>query len=74
MRWLNWTLTILFFWILPFHWLMCRLTARRCPRCASKWQTELVGEWDGEEWVCHCCDWFWIADPKTGTVRFQDGK
>lgn len=40
-------------------WLLCRLTARRCPACRSKWRTELVGEWDGEMWACHACGHYW---------------
>lgn len=44
---------------LPF-WLMCRFKAKRCPNCDSKWRTELVGEWDGEDdWHCHKCGQFW---------------
>jgi hypothetical protein len=42
-----------------FHWLGCRLKAERCPRCGSKWQTELVGEWGAEQWQCHACDHYW---------------
>jgi len=41
-------------------WLSCRLSAQRCPSCGSKWQTELTGEWDGEEdWRCHRCGRHW---------------
>lgn len=42
----------------PF-WLSCRLTAKRCPQCSSKWQTELQGEWGGELWKCHACGCCW---------------
>lgn len=49
---------LLSFWLLT--WLMCRLTAERCPRCGSKWQTETIGEWDGcAAWQCHGCAKFW---------------
>ena len=41
------------------HWLLCRLTARRCPRCGSRWRTELVGEWETEAWACHACGYYW---------------
>ena len=41
-------------------WLRCRLTARPCPACGSRWRTELTGEWDGEEdWRCHACGRHW---------------
>ncbi len=44
----------------PLHWLLCRLTAERCPSCGSKWRTEKTGEWDGEEdWHCHRCGRWW---------------
>ncbi len=41
-------------------WLICRLWARPCPNCQSRWSTELNGEWDGiEEWHCdRCGQWF----------------
>lgn len=52
-------LFVLFIPFWPVFWLDCRLTARRCPRCDSKWRTELVGEWDGEEWKCHACGHYW---------------
>lgn len=42
---------ILFIFMIPFwpiFWLDCRLSAKQCPQCQSKWRTELVGEWDGE--------------------------
>jgi hypothetical protein len=45
------------FW--PLFWLSCRLKAKRCPNCGSKWQTELVGEWDCEMWRCHNCTHYW---------------
>ena len=49
-------------------WLVCRLTARRCPNCDSKWRTELIGEWDGvEDWHCHCCGVSWGFDIETET-------
>lgn len=42
------------------EWLACRLTAARCPRCGSKWQTENLGEWDGcAAWQCHRCAKYW---------------
>lgn len=50
---------ILFIPFWPLFWLMCRLEAKRCPKCASKWRTELVGEWDGEMWKCHACGHCW---------------
>lgn len=40
-------------------WLTCRLGAKQCPKCGSKWRTELVGEWDGEMWDCHACGHHW---------------
>lgn len=40
-------------------WLTCRVSAKRCPACGSKWQTELRGEWDGEMWTCHACSHNW---------------
>jgi hypothetical protein len=45
--------------LLGLHWLCCRLNAERCPRCGSKWRTELVGEWGGEQWTCHACGHHW---------------
>jgi hypothetical protein len=45
------------FW--PLHWLSCRLTAQRCPKCGSKWRTTLVGEWGGEDWHCAACGHWW---------------
>lgn len=45
------------FW--PLFWLMCRLHAQVCPQCGSKWQTELMGEWQGEHWKCHNCQHSW---------------
>jgi hypothetical protein len=53
---------VLFVLMLPFYplfWLLCRLEAQRCPGCGSKWQTELMGEWDGEDWHCHACGRWW---------------
>lgn len=47
------------FW--PLFWLMCRIEARRCPDCGSEWKTELVGEWDGEDWHCHACNNWWTV-------------
>lgn len=40
-------------------WLSCRLGARKCPQCGSKWRTELRGEWGGEDWKCHACGHAW---------------
>lgn len=48
-------------WLL--FWLVCRLKAQRCPRCGSRWQTELQGEWDGEMWHCHNCGLGWDYPP-----------
>jgi hypothetical protein len=45
--------------LIGLHWLGCRLSARRCPRCGSKWRTELVGEWGAEQWQCHACAHYW---------------
>lgn len=50
-------LCLLPFW--PLLWLSCRIGAARCPDCGSKWQTELMGEWDGEDWKCHNCGLYW---------------
>jgi hypothetical protein len=41
------------------EWLLCRLHAKPCPRCNSQWGTELVGEWDGEQWRCSVCKHYW---------------
>ena len=49
--------------MLAAHWLSCRVTARRCPRCGSKWRTELVGEWDAEQWQCRRCGKYWEHRP-----------
>ncbi len=58
-----WVLNLLLFFLYlplaPGLWLYCRLTAQQCPNCKSKWRTELVGEWDGEDWHCHNCGQFW---------------
>lgn len=44
------------------NWLACRLTAERCPECGSRWQTQLTGEWDGEEdWSCLACGYSWAV-------------
>ncbi len=61
LRVVNAVLFVLFIPFLPFFWLSCRLSAQRCPECGSKWQTELTGEWDGEDWHCHCCENRWIV-------------
>lgn len=51
---------LLLFWLLT--WLLIRLSAERCPRCGSKWQTEALGEWDGcAAWQCHCCAKYWTV-------------
>lgn len=47
-------------WLWSAFWLTCRLGAVRCPECGSKWQTELMGEWDGEDWKCHACEHAWV--------------
>lgn len=52
------TLVVLMPLLLP-HWFMCRMTSRRCPKCKSKWRTELHSEWGTELWVCHACDNVW---------------
>lgn len=46
--------------LLLIFWFHCRLNARRCPACGEDWFTELVGEWDGEEWHCASCNHYWI--------------
>lgn len=43
-------------------WLMCRLMAERCPRCKSKWRTELHSEWECELWQCHACKNTWFVE------------
>jgi hypothetical protein len=58
---LNALLLILYLPMAPFLWLFCRLTAQRCPTCGSTWRTEMVGEWDGEDWKCHKCGQFWTV-------------
>lgn len=46
--------------LIAMNWLVCRIKARRCPCCSSKWGTELWGEWDGvEDWKCHRCGHAW---------------
>ncbi len=50
------------------HWLLCRLTARKCPKCGSKWRTELRGEWGVEDWRCRRCDHWWTHEYETPTV------
>lgn len=40
-------------------WISCRMSARQCPACGEKWLTELVGEWDGEDWHCASCSHYW---------------
>lgn len=45
---------------LLLFWLPCRLRAARCPRCGSRWRTELYGEWGGDEqWDCRACGGHW---------------
>jgi len=58
---IGWALFVLFlpFWL--FFWLSCRLTAKRCPECGSKWRTELQNEWVYESWKCHSCGHCWEA-------------
>lgn len=54
--------TILFWLTLPlypFFYILCRLEAKECPYCGEKWYTELVGEWDGEDWKCQTCGKYW---------------
>lgn len=54
--------TVLFVLTLPLYplfWIMCRLQAKKCPRCGEKWFTELVGEWGGEQWRCARCGHYW---------------
>ena len=58
---INWTLFFLLFPIWFPFWLSCRLAAKNCPQCRSKWQVELVGEWDGEDWYCHRCIKSWTT-------------
>jgi hypothetical protein len=41
------------------HFITCRLTAERCPACGERWWTEVVGEWEGEEWRCAECNHYW---------------
>jgi hypothetical protein len=43
----------------PLFWLSCRLSAEECPECHEDWNTELVGEWGGEDWHCRRCDLTW---------------
>lgn len=50
---------LLFLFLVPFTWTFCRLTACVCPRCSSKWRTELLGEWAGEQWKCRSCGKYW---------------
>jgi len=59
MRWVNRLLMGATFPLQPLFWLLCRLEAKRCPRCGERWMTELIGEWDGEDWKCHRCTLVW---------------
>lgn len=52
-------LLLLFLPFYPLFWVMCRLEAKPCPECGEKWFTELVGEWDGEQWRCSRCEHYW---------------
>lgn len=61
MRLVNVLMLILLTPMLPMLWLWCRVTAGRCPNCDSKWQTSLIGEWDGEDWNCRACGQFWTV-------------
>ncbi len=45
--------------LMPVFYLMCRLEAEQCPHCSESWYTELIGEWDGEQWRCMRCGKFW---------------
>lgn len=46
---------------LTFHWIICRVKAKRCPACGRRWKTEVVGEWGGDEdWHCYRCGHAWI--------------
>lgn len=40
-------------------YLVSRVEAKPCPKCGEKWYTELVGEWDGEQWKCRTCSHYW---------------
>lgn len=62
MKWLYRLLFLLGLPLWPAFWLLCRLTAHRCPFCGSKWRTELVGDWGGEVWKCHACARYWEPD------------
>jgi len=59
LRVLNVVLFVLFLPFWPLFWVMCRLQAKPCPACGEKWLTELVGEWDGEQWRCARCNHYW---------------
>ncbi len=59
LRWTGRALRLLCFPMWPLFWLLCRLQSKQCPQCGSKWQTELVGEWDGQHWKCHSCGHYW---------------
>ena len=45
--------------LLLLHWAMCRMWAKPCPNCGERWHTELVGEWQGEDWKCQTCGHYW---------------
>lgn len=64
MAWVIYIFVILPAWvlvspILALNWLLCRLEAKRCPKCGEDWWTTLVGEWDGEMWKCVSCGHCW---------------
>lgn len=64
--------SIYLFAVLVFYftfWLTCRFGAETCPNCGEKWFTELVGEWDGEDWKCSKCDQFWVMPYKCKIKR-----
>lgn len=61
-------LFLLYIPLVPFFFLLDRLQAKQCPYCGEGWYTELVGEWDGEDWKCHRCRQYWSV-LNDGTVR-----
>lgn len=51
---------VLFVCAYGLFFIWCRLTALPCPRCKSKYLTEVVGEWGNtEDWHCARCDHYW---------------
>lgn len=47
---------------LPF-WLLGKAMAARCPKCKSKWHTEILSDnREGRHWFCYSCYYRWCVD------------